>query len=66
MQEKFPHLSSYMNYARTIEGTNLNKRTISSNFNSLVDKEDYSKSDKLDLINNLVILSQKGLRTTKN
>jgi len=57
IQKKNPNLEDYPCLARAINGQGFSERTIAEWFNKLVPKEDYSGSEKKDLIRHLVSLS---------
>jgi hypothetical protein len=61
--EKNPNLSSYICFAKTVEEQGLNIQTIHRWFKKLVNKDDYEKSEKRALLENLANLSG-TLRTT--
>lgn len=48
-QQRHPELSSYTNYANILAGKKYSKSAIRRWFNKLVDKDDYSQSDKREL-----------------
>ena len=54
-----PYWSSYICFAEAIDGQNFSKKTITSHFKALIEKDDYDKRDKKGLIKNLLSLSQK-------
>lgn len=51
-------LSSYTNFANAIKGRNFSKLTIRRAFNKFVDRDDYDKKDKQEILNYLYKLSQ--------
>ena len=51
-------LSSYTNFANAIKCRNFSKLTIRRAFNKFVDKDDYDKKDKQEILNYLYTLSQ--------
>jgi hypothetical protein len=55
-----PFWSDYTCFAEAVRGRKFSKRTIIRNFNSLVSKEDYAKSEKREIIEHLVELSKSG------
>jgi hypothetical protein len=55
-----PYWSDYICFAEAVRGRNFSRKTIIRNFNSLVDKEDYIKSEKKEIIDFLVKLSKYG------
>lgn len=61
---KNENISSYVAFARAVREQNFSKDSIARNFIKLVDKSDYEKYEKNQIINYLVELS-KRLRTTK-
>jgi len=50
LSDKYPNLSSAMVFVKLIKGKGYSKSVISRNFTSLVDKGDYSGSDKKALL----------------
>jgi hypothetical protein len=55
-----PYWSDYICFAEAVRGRRFSRKTIIRNFNSLVDKEDYAKSEKKEIIDFLVELSKHG------
>jgi hypothetical protein len=55
-----PYWSNYICFAEAVRGRKFSRKTIIRNFNSLVDKEDYAKSEKKEIIDFLVELSKHG------
>jgi predicted Ser/Thr protein kinase len=55
-----PYWSDYICFAEAIRGKKFSRKTIIRNFNSLVDKEDYAKNEKREIIEHLVGLSKCG------
>jgi hypothetical protein len=55
-----PYWSDYTCFAEAVRGRRFSKRTIIRNFNSLVNKEDYAKSEKRKIIEHLAKLSKYG------
>jgi flagellar motor component MotA len=51
--------SSYICFAEAVKGRNFSKKIILRHFNALVEKDDYDKRDKKELIKNLLSLSKK-------
>lgn len=43
-------VTTYIAFLRAIKGQNFSKKTIRDNFEALVDREDYSLSDKEELL----------------
>jgi hypothetical protein len=62
--EKYPHLSSYACFAKTIKGQGFNKQTIHRWFQKLVDKDDYARKEKKAILAHLENLSE-AVTTTK-
>lgn len=56
-QEKHPSASSYLNFARAVKGRRFSKDAISRWFTKLVEKDDYDKRDRKQLIAHLAKLS---------
>jgi len=52
-----PYWSSYICFTEAVKAQNFSYRTIASHFNSLVERDDYSKSEKRQLLKNLNSLS---------
>jgi hypothetical protein len=55
-----PYWSDYTCFAEAVRGRKFSKKTIIRNFNSLVDKEDYAKNGKKEIIEYLVEISKYG------
>jgi hypothetical protein len=55
-----PYWSDYTCFAEAVRGRKFSKRTIIRNFNSLVNKENYAKNEKREIIEHLVGLSKGG------
>ena len=55
-----PYWSDYICFAEAVRGRKFSRKTIIRNFNSLVDKGDYAKSEKKEIIDFLVELSKHG------
>jgi hypothetical protein len=55
-----PYWSDYTCFAEAVRGRKFSRKTIIRNFNSLVDKEDYAKNEKREIIEHLVELSKYG------
>jgi hypothetical protein len=55
-----PFWSDYTCFAEAVRGRKFSGKTIIRNFNSLVDKEDYAKNKKREIIEHLVGLSKSG------
>jgi hypothetical protein len=53
-----PYWSDYTCFAEAVRGREFSKKTIIRNFNSLVDKENYAKNEKREIIEHLVRLSK--------
>ncbi len=56
-QDKSPELSSFINFGTAIKSQRFSKDMIHRWFNKLVDKEDYQKSDKNEILKHLVSIS---------
>ena len=65
LSKQHPDWSTYTCFAETVYAQLLNQKIISRWFNKLVDKDDYAKKDKNDILTFLGSL-QKGLRSVKN
>ena len=50
IQDKNPGLSTYIIFAKTIRGREYSESYIAKWFNALVDKEDYDKADKDEIL----------------
>jgi hypothetical protein len=55
-----PYWSDYTCFAEAVRGRKFSRKTIIRNFNSLVGKEDYARSEKKEIIEHLVELSKHG------
>jgi hypothetical protein len=55
-----PYWSDYTCFAEAVRGRKFSRKTIVRNFNSLVDKEDYARGEKREIIKHLVELSKGG------
>jgi hypothetical protein len=55
-----PYWSDYICFAEVVRGRKFSRKTIIRNFNSLVDKEDYARNEKKEIIDFLVELSKHG------
>jgi hypothetical protein len=55
-----PFWSDYTCFAEAVHGKGFSRKTIIRSFNSLVDKEDYAKNEKKEIIEHLVGLSKYG------
>jgi predicted Ser/Thr protein kinase len=55
-----PYWSDYICFAEAIRGKKFSRKTIIRNFNSLVDKEDYARNEKKEIIDFLMELSKLG------
>jgi hypothetical protein len=55
-----PYWSDYTCFAEAVRGRRFSRKTIIRNFNSLVDKEDYAKNEKREIIGFLAELSKYG------
>lgn len=62
---KYPAWSSYICFAETVKGQNFNRKSIQYWFNKLVEKDDYSQSDKKRLIAHLEELNKPREERTK-
>ncbi len=63
--KEYSDLSSYMCFAEAIKNQKFSKKMIAIWFNKLVDKNDYSKEDKKELLSYLYLLSnvfEEGLK----
>jgi len=56
--QKHTGWSSYICFAKTVTGQNFSRRAIHYWFNKLVDKQDYSKRDKVQLLKHLESLTK--------
>jgi len=54
-----PYWSSLLCFAETVRERNFSRRAILRNFNALIDKEDYAKNEKKEIIEFLVELSKR-------
>jgi hypothetical protein len=55
-----PYWSNYICFTEAMRGRRFSRKTIIRNFNSLVDKEDYARSEKKEIIDFLMGLSKYG------
>jgi hypothetical protein len=55
-----PYWSDYICFAEAVRGRKFSRKTIVRNFNSLVDKEEYARSEKKEIIDFLVEFSKSG------
>jgi hypothetical protein len=55
-----PFWSDYTCLAEAVCGRKFSRKTILRNFNSLVDKEDYARGEKKEIIEHLIELSKYG------
>ncbi len=62
--EKNPSLSSYVCFAKAVDGQKFNKQTVHRWFQKLVDKDDYAKGEKRAVLAHLDNLSN-AVGTTK-
>jgi hypothetical protein len=60
IRSKNPYWSDYTCFAEAVRGRKFSKRTIIRNFNSLVNKGEYAKGEKKEIIEHLVELSKCG------
>ena len=58
IQQDNPHLSSYGCLLKTIDGRGIGKKMCEFYFDSLVEKGDYSKSDRDALIEDMIRISK--------
>lgn len=58
IQQDNPHWSSYVCLLNAVKGKGLKRKSCESYFDALVDKDDYFKSDREDLIKTLIDVSQ--------
>jgi hypothetical protein len=58
IRKENPYWSDYICFAETVHGRGFTKRTIQRHFNTSVDKKDYSKSEKKEILKFLVELSK--------
>ena len=66
-KRRYPNLSSYICFAKTIKRKNCGSKTIEFYFNKLVDKDDYRKgNEKLEIIEYLkqLTISRKTKKNT--
>ena len=64
-QNKHPNKSSLLNFAAAVKGQYFKAVNIGRRFTKLVDKEDYSKRERKDIIHHLYSLSNPST-TTEN
>jgi len=53
-----PFWSDYICFAEAVRGRKFSRKTIIRNFNSLLDREEYEKGEKGEIIEHLVELSK--------
>lgn len=63
IRNKNPYLSDYICLTKVIESRDFKRRAISGALRNLVDKDDYSKDERNELLDNLVELSRRGTPT---
>ncbi len=59
IKKENPNWSDYICFSHAISGKGFSKRTISHHFNKLVDKGDYLKREKKDILEWLFLLSKR-------
>lgn len=67
--KEYQYLSSYMCFTEAIKGQKFSKKMINIWFNKLVEKDDYSKKDKKELLRHLYLISnrpEEGEKWEKN
>lgn len=52
-----PYWSSYICFAEAVKQQNFSRKIIMKHFNALVEKDDYGKADKKEIIEHLVSIS---------
>lgn len=57
-EERNPGWSSWTCFADAIMGQNFNRKILREHFNNLVDKNDYEKKDKMQLLKYLYLLTR--------
>jgi hypothetical protein len=60
VRERNPLWSDYICFAEAVRGKKFSRKTIVRHFNSLVDRNDYAKSEKKDILRFLAELSKSG------
>lgn len=50
IKKKNPYWSSLICFTHVIRGMKLNKQTIRRNFKKIVDKQDYEKNEKMEIL----------------
>ena len=55
-----PYWSSYICFAEAVKEQNFSKRVIANYFNKVVEKSDYDKGDKKQIVKHLFSLSAKN------
>jgi predicted RNA-binding protein YlxR (DUF448 family) len=60
IKERNPLWSDYICFSEAVRGKKFSRKTIARHFNSLVDKGDYAKSEKKEILRFLVELSKSG------
>ena len=55
--KKYPDHSTFVCFGRAVKGQKFSPRFISQNFNELVDKDDYDRSEKKELLKHFLSLT---------
>jgi len=58
IEAKNPYRSSLLCFAEAVRGRSFSRKTIIRNFNALVDKEDYAKNERKEIVEFLAELSK--------
>ena len=61
---KYPFYSTYTVFAETIRNTNLTEASVRRYFHRLVDKDDYTKSERPAVLRYLVTIAKRDISKT--
>ncbi len=61
-----PYWSSYTCFAEAVKNQNFSKRAVSKHFNILVEKEDYVRQEKRQILKHLNLLSSNSKRIAED
>lgn len=59
LKRENPNWSDYICFSHTISGKGFSKKVVSGYFNKLVDKDDYSRGERKEVLERLFWLSQR-------
>lgn len=69
IQARNPNLGDYLCLARTVKGRKFSRKNLVKAFNELVSKDDYLKSERIELVDyleNLTNIAEEGEKQGKN